>query len=94
MCETTERWPNVCPRGCPKRSHCTHPKCRYRAEEAQAAYASRLVSSRRCVDVTQEEFDRISAIVAPLVRQGWSFEAIHSSYADELGIFVRALHNY
>ena len=94
MCETTEKWPYVCPKGCPKRSHCTYPKSRYRAEEAQAAYSSRLVSSRQGIDVTEEELARINAIVAPLVRQGWSFEAIHSEYGDELGVTVRTLYNY
>lgn len=94
MCETTERWPYVCPKDCPKRSRCTRPKCRYRAEEAHAAHASRLVSSRQGVDATEEELDRINAVVAPLVRQGWSFEAIHSAHADELGVSVRTLYNY
>ena len=94
MCETTNKWPYVCPKGCPKRSHCTYPKCRYRAEEAQAAYESRLASSRQGIDVTEEELARINAIVAPLVRQGWSFEAIHSAHADELGVAVRTLYNY
>lgn len=94
MCEKTERWPFVCPGGCPKRRRCNLPKCRYRAEEAQAARDSRLVSSRRGVDATEEDLARINAIVAPLVRRGWSFEAIHATHAPELGVSVRTLYNY
>ena len=94
MCDDTEKWPFVCPKGCPKRSHCPYPKCRYRADEAQRAYESRLASSRQGVDVTEEELARINAVVAPLVRQGWSFEAIHSVRGEELGVSVRTLYNY
>lgn len=70
------------------------PKCRYRAEEAQAARDSRLVSSRQGVDATEEDLARINAIVAPLVRRGWSFEAIHAAHAPELGVSARTLYNY
>ena len=94
LCEKVAQWPFVCPKGCPKKSRCAYPKCRYRAEEAQKAHEERLVGSRQGIDATEEELARINAIVAPLVRQGWSFEAIHSVHGEELGISVRTLYNY
>ena len=94
MCPTTEAWPYVCPPGCAKRQHCGLPKCRYRAEEAQGAYESRLRSSRAGVDATPEELERVNSIVAPLVRQGHSFEAIVAARGSELGVSARTLYNW
>lgn len=93
MCPQTESWPHVCPRGCPRRSHCAWPKVRYRAEEAQAAYESRLRDSRSGVDLTEEELAALNSVVAPLVRLGQSFEAICATHPD-LGVGVRTLYNY
>lgn len=92
-CPETRSWPYVCPRGCPRRSHCGYPTCRYRAEEAQAAHDARLRSSRSGVDATEEELARINALVAPLVRHGHSFEAICAAH-PEVGVSARTLYNY
>lgn len=93
MCPVTEKWPYVCQRPCPKRSSCTLPKVRYRSEEAQASYEGRLSASRSGIDLTEDELRRINAVVAPLVRQGHSFEAICAAH-PELGVCVRTLYNY
>ena len=93
MCPATEAWPHVCQSPCPKRSHCTFPRVRYRAEEAQASYEARLSSSRSGVDLTEAELELVNAVVAPLVRQGQSFEAICASH-PELGVSARTLYNY
>lgn len=93
MCPTTERWPYVCPRPCPKSSHCTFPRVRYRAEEAHLSYRARLTSSREGVDLTEEQLAAVNAVVAPLVRQGHSFEAICAAH-PELGVCARTLYNY
>lgn len=93
MCPTTEAWPYVCPRPCPKSSHCTFPRVRYRAEEAHRSYEARLTSSREGADLTAEELAAINAVVAPLVRQGHSFEAICASHPG-LGVCARTLYNY
>ena len=93
MCPTTERWPYVCPRPCPKSSHCTFPRVRYRAEEAHLSYRARLTSSREGVDLTGEQLAAINGVVAPLVRRGHSFEAICAANPD-LGVCARTLYNY
>lgn len=93
MCPATERWPHVCPRPCPKSRHCTYPKVRYRAEEAQASHRLRLKSSREGVDLTEEQLAAVNGVVAPLVRRGHSFEAICAEH-PELGVCARTLYNY
>lgn len=93
MCPATEAWPYVCPKPCPKSSRCTFPRVRYRAEEAQSSYEGRLVASRAGVDLTDGQLDAINGVVAPLVRQGHSFEAICAT-RPELGVCVRTLYNY
>ena len=93
MCPTTEAWPYVCPRPCPRSSHCTLPRVRYRAEEAQLSYEGRLASSREGVDLTGEQLAAVNGVVAPLVRQGHSFEAICAAH-PELGVCARTLYNY
>ena len=94
MCPETGSWPHVCPPSCRKRPHCTWPRVRYRAEEAQAAYEGRLRDSRSGIDLTEEELERLNSIVAPLVRRGQSFEAICATHGGELGVGVRTLYNY
>lgn len=94
MCPTTEKWPYVCPDGCPKRSRCTYPKCRYSAADAHEAYRARLSSSREGIDLTDGELDAMRGVVAPLVKKGQSFEAIWATHADELPCGVRTAYNY
>lgn len=94
MCPTTESWPYVCPEGCPKRSRCNLPKCRYVAREAQDAHDRRLSASRSGIDATPERLERVNAIVVPLALQGHSFEAIHAAHGDEIGVSVRTLYNW
>lgn len=94
MCPTTESWPYVCPAGCPRRSWCSLPKCRYVASEAQAAHDARLAASRSGIDASAEQLERVNAIVVPLALRGHSFEAIHAAHGDELGVSVRTLYNW
>lgn len=93
MCPRTERWPFVCPPKCPKRAHCSFPKCSYRAADADVAHRARLSSSRSGVDLTEDELAELDEAVTRLVRQGHSFEAIVAEVPD-LGVCVRTLYNY
>ena len=93
-CPTTERWPYVCPEGCPKRGWCSLPKCSYDAGDADAAYRETLSSSRSGICVTQEELDAMNEIVVPLAKRGQSFEAIWAEHAGELPVCVRSAYKY
>jgi len=92
MCEVTERWPYVCPKGCPKRKGCTLPKCSYSAADAEASHRERLVTSRQGVDLTEEQLAELDATVSRLSRQGHSFEAICAE--EDVPVCPRTLYNY
>jgi IS30 family transposase len=94
MCPTTEVWPYGCLQNCPRRGHCGYPRCSYGAADADASYRLRLVASREGIDITSEELEAMNKLVAPLVRQGQSFEAIWETHARELPVGVRCAYNY
>ena len=93
-CPATERWPYVCPGGCPKRGWCTLPKASYRAADADAAYRERLSSSRSGVSVDEGQLAAMDALVSPLVRRGHSFGAIWAAHGGELPVGPRTAYNY
>lgn len=94
MCPTTEKWPYVCPDGCPKRTRCSYPKCSYSAHDAHGTYDARLADSRTGICLSKEELKAMGDVVVPLVRQGQSFEAVWSNHADELPVGIRTMYNY
>lgn len=94
MCPETESWPYVCPEACPKRAHCSFPKCTYDAGDANSAYVARLTSSRKGICLTSEELKQMNDLLTPLVKQGQSFEAIWGTHAKELPICVRSAYYY
>lgn len=93
-CPQTERWPYVCPGGCPKRGWCPLPKSSYRAEDADAAYRARLSGSRAGIAVSEPELAAMDALVSPLVRKGHSFGAIWAAHGGELPVGPRTAYNY
>lgn len=93
-CPATERWPYVCPGGCPKRGWCGFPKASYRAADADAAYRERLSSSRSGVSVDEGQLAAMDAVVSPLVRKGHSFGAIWAAHGDEMPVGARTAYNY
>ena len=93
-CPQTESWPYVCPERCAKKAYCMYPRYSYSAADADASYRARLSGSRAGVNVTPEELEAMAAVVAPLVRQGQSFEAIWATHGGELPVGVRSAYNY
>lgn len=94
MCPETERWPYVCPDGCRRRGGCGRPRCSYRASEAQASYEATLSSARSGVCATEAELEAANARILPLVKQGWSFEAIWLVHGRELPFGLRTAYRY
>lgn len=94
MCPDTQAWPYCCPDGCRRRGWCGYPKCSYRASEAQAAYEATLSSARSGVCVSAEDLEAANAVIAPLVKQGWSFEAIWLDRGDRLPFGLRTAYRY
>ena len=94
MCPDTDRWPYACPDGCRKRAWCSFPKCSYRASEAQAAYEATLSRARSGACATEAELAAANALILPLVKQGWSFEAIWLAHGPELPFGLRTAYRY
>lgn len=79
---------------CRRRGGCGYPKCSYRASEAQAAYEATLSSARSGVCATEAELAAANEVVVPLVKQGWSFEAIWLVRGQELPFGLRTAYRY
>lgn len=94
MCPETERWPFTCPDGCRRRGGCGFPKCSYRASEAQASYEATLSQARSGVCAAAAELEAANALILPLARQGWSFEAIWLVHGAELPFGLRTAYRY
>lgn len=93
-CPKTQSWPYVCPSGCAKRNTCGYPRFTYGASQADAAYRTRLATSREGIDLSEAELASVLAIVEPLIAKGQSFEAIWAEHQGELPVCVRTFYNY
>ena len=62
--------------------------------QAQAAYEATLSRSRSGVCATEAELAAASALVLPLARKGWSFEAIWLVHGAELPFGLRTAYRY
>ncbi len=94
MCPATKGWPYTCPTSCRKRSGCTFPKCSYRALEAQLNYEKTLTSARSGICISSSELDAANKLIVPLVKQGWSFEAVWLTYQEKLPFGLRTAYRY
>lgn len=93
MCEKTEAWPYVCTCYTYDRDACMLPKCRYRAEEADALARERRWKSREGISLSPEELAGLVERVAPLLAQGQSPEAIWAQF-DDMPVCSRTFYNY
>jgi IS30 family transposase len=84
--------PGAC-NGCEKRSKCCYDKFIYSAKIAQAEYENLLISSREGINLTQEEYEEVGKLIAPLLKQGQSVYQIHANH-PEIGNCVRSTYNY
>lgn len=93
-CSRIEKPPYVC-NGCGKPRHmCTlQTKYDYNAKTANRHYEELLVSSRKGVNLTRKELDRLNETVTPLIAQGQSPYMIITNH-PELGISVKTLYSY
>lgn len=93
VCLRLESWPYVCD-GCEQRGRCDLPKARYDAKRAGEAAAGRRSDSRRGLSVTEEELASMVAVIAPLLKQGLSLEAIWMAHPGEFPVGVRTFYGW
>ena len=92
-CPRLKKAPYVC-NGCHRVRMCSYDKMFYRAKHADDSYREQLVESRRGINQTPDELERIDSIVKPLILKGQSIAHIYSKHAHELPCSRRTLYNY
>lgn len=92
-CEKLCRPPYVC-NSCPSRISCHLEKRVYRAKDAQRLYEKKLTDSRKGINLTKEELQRINELVSPLILQHQSLSHIYATHAGEIGVCRTTLYKY
>jgi len=93
ICSRLKKPPYVC-NGCYKVRSCSYDRMFYRAKYADDLYRENLVESRRGINQSPDELERIDAIVSPLILNGQSIAHIYAKHKDELTCSKRTLYNY
>ena len=83
-CSRRDRSPGAC-NGCPNWSRCRFDKYQYSPEKAHRDYRTTLIDSREGVNLTVREAKQMTAVIAPLLKQGQSPYQIVTNH-PELGI--------
>ena len=92
-CDLLDKPPYVCT-SCPGLHTCKKNHAYYTATRANHLAAKTLSISRSGFHTSPEEFERIGAIIKPLLARGQSLNHIYATHKDELGISIRTLYNY
>ena len=92
-CEKLKKAPYVC-NTCNQVRSCTLSKRYYDAKEANKAYERTRSDSRKGIDLTAEELERLDAVITPLIKQGQSIHQICANNADEIMVDERTIYNY
>ncbi len=92
-CEKLDKPPYVC-NGCPNRIGCHLDKKVYRAKDAQRLYEKKLTDSRKGINLTREELQRLNELVSPLILQHQSLSHIYATHAEEIGVCRTTLYKY
>ena len=92
-CSSLKKAPYAC-NSCKQVRSCTLAKQFYDAKEAHKTYEKTRSDSRKGIDITPEELDRLDAILSPLIKQGQSIHQICMNNAAEIMIDERTIYNY
>lgn len=92
-CKRLDHAPYVC-NGCPKLSSCKSPHYFYRARNADIAYRKNLIGSRKGINCTPEELEKLDSLVSPLIRKGQPLSHIYATHSEEIFCSRRTLYNY
>lgn len=93
VCDKTLKPPFVC-HACPSRKGCRKTRYYYYAKDAQGKYEKLLSESRKGIDLTSQEFNKLNKIVTQEIKQGHSFAMIIKNHKDEFPVGKRTLYNY
>ena len=85
--------PYVC-NGCQLITRCSYSKCIYSGEKANNRYKETLSASRRGINASPEEIERLDGIISPLIKNGQPLSHIFATHKDELGCSRQTIYNY
>lgn len=92
-CNRKIKPPYVC-NGCPHIHFCTIEQRFYDAKKAQKSYEELLVDSRKGINMSPEELQKLNDLISPLVLKGQPLSHIFAVHSDEIPISRRTLYNY
>jgi IS30 family transposase len=93
ICTARFRIPYVC-NGCENLGKCTLLKNIYDAEHAHIKASETISEARSGLCVSEDEIERLNAIISPLVQKGQSVHQIYVTHEDELMCSEKTIYNY
>ena len=91
-CSRRDRTPGAC-NGCESYDECPYEKYWYDAQVAQDTYHERLVESRKGINMSNEEIERMWTVIEPLLVSNHSIAEIVDEH-PEIGVCQKTLYNY
>jgi IS30 family transposase len=93
ICTARFRVPYVC-NACDTLPKCTLLKNIYDAERAHVKAHETISESRSGLCVSEDEIERLNAIISPLAQKGQSVHQIYATHEDELMCSEKTIYNY
>ena len=93
ICEKLLKPPYVC-NACTSYAQCRKIKYIYVASKAQKKYETKLTSSRKGINISEEELQKLDNLISPLIRQGQSIKLIYRNHKNEIPCKKSCLYNY
>ena len=93
ICPHLKSFPYIC-NFCEQRYICKKEKRLFNPEEAYILRVDRISESKSCPDINKNDLDRFNDWVSPLIKEGLSIEAIHSSLGEMFPVSSRTVRNW
>lgn len=93
VCEKLLKPPYVC-NSCNSYAQCRKIKYIYIANVAQKKYELTLASSREGINISEDNLQKLDALISPLIKQGQSIKLIYANHKNEINCSIRCLYNY
>lgn len=92
-CSLLDNSPHVC-NACIRRNSCNYERVFYFASNAHNSSTDKKITSRKGINSSPEEIEKIDRIISPLLKKGQSIAHIYSTHKDELGFSKNTLYRY
>ena len=93
-CPTLKRWPYVCTNCKNRYKECHFIKFKYDAKIAQRKADANLVNSRKGIDINNDEFNKLDAIIKKGIDENKSIYQIKIENKDEIDKSITTLYRY